>query len=93
MCDISHSFAIYSLKGVPQAVISLYVYATKTEITSSSLSELDSPYVMSVVSYFIFEAKKYNYCVMVEFIHQDENIVESQIKTVLIQSRFLQLYL
>ncbi|MGF1722974.1 LacI family transcriptional regulator [Vibrio kyushuensis] len=70
------------LKGVPQTVIALYAYAYEVDMESDSLSSLESPYVMGIISNFIKAAKNHNHKLVVELIEygDDEQEVELQIR-------------
>lgn len=62
------------LKGKPQSVIALYVYASEVDVEADSLCSLNSPYVMSVISNFIMTANQHDHRLMIELLRhgQDE---------------------
>ncbi|MGR5359943.1 LacI family DNA-binding transcriptional regulator [Vibrio mediterranei] len=70
------------LKGVPQTVIALYAYAYEVDMETDSLSSLESPYVMGIISNFIKAAKNHNHKLVVELIEfgDNEQEVEAQIR-------------
>ncbi|WEM44770.1 LacI family DNA-binding transcriptional regulator (plasmid) [Photobacterium sp. DA100] len=70
------------LKGIPQKVVALYIHATKNDMDAGNLDNLDSSYVMGIISHFIFAAKLHDHSLMVELIHEneDQTQIERQIK-------------
>ncbi|MGR5063097.1 LacI family DNA-binding transcriptional regulator [Photobacterium sp. DNB22_13_2] len=64
------------LKGIPQKVVALYIHATKNDMEAGNLDNLDSSYVMGIISHFIFAAKLHDHSLMVELIHENEDQTE-----------------
>lgn len=64
------------LKGIPQKVVALYIHATKNDMEAGHLDNLDSSYVMGIISHFIFAAKLHDHSLMVELIHENEDQAE-----------------
>lgn len=71
-----------ALKGIPQKVITLYIHTTKNDALASTMDNLDSAYVMSVMSNFIYCANQKGYSLQVEIIHEcdDQQQVFSKIR-------------
>ncbi|HCA8411698.1 TPA: LacI family DNA-binding transcriptional regulator [Klebsiella variicola] len=61
------------LKGKPQAVFALYIYASKTDVSEDALCQLRSPYVASIISNFISYANQVGYRVLIELIKYNDN--------------------
>lgn len=59
-----------ALKGIPQKVVTLYLHTTKNDALASTMDNLDSSYVMSVMSNFIYCANRKGYSLQVEIIHE-----------------------
>ncbi|MGF1684776.1 LacI family DNA-binding transcriptional regulator [Photobacterium minamisatsumaniensis] len=64
------------LKGIPQKVIALYIHTTANDTTDGQMNNLDSSYIMGVVSHFIMATKQHDHSLMVELIHEDEEATE-----------------
>ena len=64
------------LKGIPQKVIALYIHTTTNDTTDGPMNNLDSSYVMGVVSNFIMATKQHDHSLLVEMIHEDEDAAE-----------------
>ncbi|MCQ1059720.1 LacI family transcriptional regulator [Photobacterium sp. ZSDE20] len=72
------------LKGIPQKVIALYLHTTTNDAKDSSMSNIDSSYVMGVVSHFIMATKKHGHSLRVEMIEENEGqeAIETHIRDV-----------
>ncbi|PSW22152.1 LacI family transcriptional regulator [Photobacterium sanctipauli] len=70
------------LKGIPQKVIALYIHTTSNDTADGHMNNLDSAYMMGVVSNFIMATKQHDHSLLVEMIHEDEDAaeVESRIR-------------
>lgn len=64
------------LKGIPQKVIALYIHTTTNDTKDGHMNNLDSSYMMGVVSNFIMATKQHDHSLMVEMIHEDEDSAE-----------------
>lgn len=73
------------LRGFPQSVIALYIYAYQVDVKKGSMSGLDTPYVMGVISSFIRSARKMKHKLQVELIEYDD---DTEIITKTIQKDF-----
>lgn len=71
-----------ALKGIPQKVITFYTHATKNDALTSTMDNLDSSYVMSVMTNFIYCSNLKGYSLQVEIIHEcdDQEAVYQKIK-------------
>ena len=71
------------LRGKPQRIIALYVYASALDVEEDALCRLGSPYVMGVISSFIAEAKSFDHRMMIELLKhgEDEQEVLHQIRS------------
>ncbi|MCL6270503.1 LacI family transcriptional regulator [Sansalvadorimonas sp. 2012CJ34-2] len=70
------------LRGKPQAVIALYVYAGVDEVNQDSLCGLSSPYVMGVISNFVVAANNRGHRLMIELLRheEDEQEIEHRVR-------------
>ncbi|RJX69405.1 LacI family transcriptional regulator [Vibrio sinensis] len=61
-----------ALKGIPQKIITLYLHTTANDSLTSSMGNLDSSYVMSVMTNFIYCASQQGYLLQVEVINESD---------------------